>query len=208
MNSLHDESVRATVFVAIGDSDLQPSVASAIQATGFRARYFNSGQELISAVSGDEPGCLIFNTRLPDGDGFVVFDQLKQLRRYCAPAIFVSSHTDVPTAVAAMKQPGVGYFFVKPLPHELMVEQIRSAVRSDHEAREQLARRQKSAAALSKLSPREREVLDGLLQGKPNKQIAAEFSVSVKTVATHRANILEKLNVGSLVALVHAVDAA
>ena len=207
-HALHDESVRATVYVAISDSELQAGVAAAVQAAGFTARTFNGSQDLISALSLEEPACFILETSLPDGSGFETFEHLKQVRRYCSPAIFVSRQTDVPSAVAAMKMPGVVYFFVKPLPHELLVEQLRLAVKCDREARDQMARKQRSAEALSKLSPREREVLDGLLQGKPNKQIAAEFSVSVKTVATHRANILEKLNVGSLVALVHAVDAA
>ena len=121
------------------------------------------------------------------------------------PVIVITGHADVPTAVAAMKAGAVD-FIEKPFRHQVLLDSIQDALRLDAQRRRQRRDRQDIQSRLRLLTPREREVLDHLISGKMNKNTAYELGISQKTVDFHRANIMEKIGVGSLVELVHLVQ--
>jgi len=195
-----------TVSVVEDDEAMRRSICALLQADGLSCRAYPSAERYLDAFDLNQPGCIVLDLRLGDLTGLALMRELIRRFGYCPPAVIVTGHGDVNTAVEAMKEGAID-FLEKPFdPKELLV-QVRDALARDAEERRATIDRHRIHEALETLSGRERTILAELLRGKPNKQIAFELKISEKTVATHRAHILKKMQTTSLVDLVRQVPA-
>jgi two-component system response regulator DctR len=147
------------------------------------------------------PACLVLDVRMPGTSGLVLFDRLAERGLLpVLPILFLTGHGDVPTAVAAVKR-GAFDFVEKPFSNNALVDRIEQALQLSAQALLQRRARDAAARALAELTEREREVMQLVIEGRPNKLIADQLSISVRTVEVHRARVFEKMNVKSAVEL-------
>jgi two-component system response regulator DctR len=147
------------------------------------------------------PSCLVLDVRMPGTSGLVLFETLVQRGLLPAlPVIFLTGHGDVPTAVAAVKR-GAFDFVEKPFSNNALVDRVEQALALSAQALLQRREHDRTADALGELTEREREVMRLVIDGRPNKLIADELQISVRTVEVHRARVFEKMNVKSAVEL-------
>jgi two-component system, LuxR family, response regulator FixJ len=182
------------------DDGVRQAVAFLLTTSGFAVRVYESAPAFLGALPTVQPGCIVTDVRMPEMDGLELQRQLK-LRGVGLPVIVITGHGDVPLAVEAMKAGAVD-FIEKPFNDEKLLSAIRVAIdrhaRDSHRDDEIATIRSK----LDALSPREREVLDGLVAGLPNKTIAYDLKISARTVEVHRANLMARMGAGSLADLV------
>lgn len=154
------------------------------------------------------PSCLLLDMRMPGMSGLALFDLLRErgLAR-TLPVIFLTGHGDVPTAVATVQR-GAFDFVEKPFSDNALVDRTQQALDASHEAILQRQRREQLARRLAELTQREREVMDLVIAGRPNKLIADALAISVRTVEVHRARVFDKMGVASAVALANLVREA
>ena len=189
----------AVVHLIDDDDAVRQAVAFLLTTSGFAVRVYESAPAFLEALPTVQPGCIVTDVRMPEMDGLELQRQLKA-RRIGLPVIIITGHGDVPLAVEAMKAGAVD-FLEKPFSDDKLLSAIRVAI--DRHARE--AEREEIAtirAKLEALSPREREVLDGLVAGLPNKTIAYDLKISARTVEVHRANLMARMGAASLADLV------
>ena len=149
----------------------------------------------------ESPACLVLDVRMPGTSGLVLFERLAQAQLLAAlPVIFLTGHGDVPTAVASVKQ-GAFDFFEKPFSNNLLVDRIEQALAASAQALQQRRENNQTERALADLTDRERDVMRLVVEGRPNKLIADELHISVRTVEVHRARVFDKMNVKSAVEL-------
>ena len=152
-----------------------------------------------------EPSCLLLDVRMPGKSGLALFDQLvEQGLHEVLPVIFLTGHGDVPTAVSAVQR-GAFDFFEKPFSDNALVDRIELALQSSQRAIEARNEARRRAQRLDDLTDREREVMTLVIQGLPNKLIADQLSISVRTVEVHRARVFEKMGVKSAVELANLI---
>jgi len=188
------------VHVIDDDETVRDSLAVLLSSVGIPSRVYASADLFLSACPDLKSGCVIADVRLPGKSGLELLADLTQLGRTVS-VILITGHADVPLAVQAMKQ-GADDFIVKPLDGELLIAAVRAGLSKVHDHDEQEAERADAVKRLAHLSPREREVLDGLVLGKPNKVIAFELNISPRTVEIYRANVMQKVQVASLSKLI------
>jgi two-component system response regulator DctR len=153
------------------------------------------------------PSCLLLDVRMPGMSGLALFDRLVERQLLGAlPVIFLTGHGDVPTAVAAVKR-GAFDFVEKPFSDNALVDRIEQALAASREHLEQQRVRSKVAQSLAELTDREREVMQLVIDGKPNKLIADALGISVRTVEVHRARLFDKMDVRSAVELANLMRA-
>jgi two-component system, LuxR family, response regulator FixJ len=178
------------------DEGVRQGLAFLLTASGFAVRVYESAVAFLDALPSVQPGCVVTDVRMPGIDGLELQRQLNE-RRIGLPVIVMTGHGDVPLAVEAMKAGAID-FLEKPFNDEVLLKAIRTAVSRHAED----ARRHDEAAAVAEklacLSAREAEVLDGLLAGRPNKTIAYDLSISVRTVEVHRAHLMAKMGAANL----------
>jgi len=149
----------------------------------------------------ESPACLVLDVRMPGTSGLVLFEKLAQAQLLTAlPVIFLTGHGDVPTAVASVKQ-GAFDFFEKPFSNNLLVDRIEQALAASAQALQERRENGQTKRALADLTERERDVMRLVVEGRPNKLIADELNISVRTVEVHRARVFDKMNVKSAVEL-------
>ena len=184
------------VHLVDDDDAIRRSAGFMLKTSGFRVLTYDSGDALLRAAPGLEPGCILLDIRMPGMDGLQVQEALKQ-RGVALPVVIMTGHGDVTLAVQAMKAGAVD-FIEKPFEKAVLLGALEQAF--DRLDRSRLAKDRASDAKvrLQALTPREREVLDGLAQGLPNKTIAYDLGISPRTVEIHRANLMTKLEVRSL----------
>jgi two-component system response regulator FixJ len=186
----------AVVHLIEDDEGVRQGLAFLLTASGFAVRVYESAVAFLDALPSVQPGCVVTDVRMPGIDGLEL-QRLLNDRRIGLPVIVMTGHGDVPLAVEAMKAGAVD-FLEKPFNDEILLSAIRTAV--DRHARD--ARRNDEAAAvagkLACLSARERDVLDGLFAGRPNKTIAYDLKISVRTVEVHRAHLMAKMGASNL----------
>jgi two-component system, LuxR family, response regulator FixJ len=188
-------STDRTVHVVDDDAAVRRSMERLLDAAGFRVISYESSLVFLEAAAGLSGGCILLDIRMPGMDGLELQARLNRLR-IPLPVIVMTGHGDVPSAVRAMKA-GAADFLEKPFDDETLLEIIERALEKarglnrDREA-EQAAQR------ISSLSQREREVLDALLMGRPNKVIAYDLGISVRTVEVHRARMMGRLGTRQL----------
>lgn len=188
------------VYVVDDDEAVRDSLGSLLDAHGYTVHTFPTASEFLVAAAMLRPGCLITDIRMPGIDGLELQRQLAE-RTLSFPMIVITGHGDVPLAVQAMKAGAVD-FIEKPFSVDAILASIRTGLArlTDSGEPDQLAA--EVAAKLARLTPREREVLDGLLAGLPNKSIAYDLAISPRTVEIHRARVMEKTGARSISELV------
>jgi two-component system response regulator FixJ len=185
------------VVVVEDDERLRDSFVVLLRSAGHRAEAFGSAEAMLAAGVPVDAACLLLDVRMPGMDGIAMLEELRR-RGDRTPAVMITGHGDIPAAVRAMRV-GAFDFVEKPCGDEQLLEAIEHAVAQGLIVEAGEAKRTPEAAGrLAALSPREREVLAGLLSGKPNKVIAFELGVSVRTVEGHRGNMMHRLGVRSL----------
>jgi len=184
-----------TVYVVDDDEAVRDSLGMLFRAAGLRAETFASAQAFMQRGSWERPGCLVLDIRMPGQSGTALHEELLG-RGLRIPVVFITGHGDIRMAVAAMKK-GAYDFVEKPFDDHQLLGQVMSALQGDAGERPVAA----PEDALARLSEREREVLDRVLEGKSSRQVAEELFISVKTVEFHRARIMGKLGVRSVAQL-------
>ena len=195
------------VYLVDDDPDVRDAIVFLLENEGLPVRAFGEPQPLLDEVDGNSRGCMVLDVRLPQMDGLQLLEALRE-RSVEMPAIFISGHGDIPMAVRAV-QAGALDFLEKPFRDEVLLEKVNNGLELDRHARESHSERLAVEKRLEELTPREREVMEGMLQGKLNKIIASDLDVSVRTVEVHRANVLDKLharNSSDMVRLVLSTD--
>jgi two-component system response regulator FixJ len=189
---------RASHLVHLVDDDeaIRRSVGFMLKTSGFQVRTYESGVELMKSAGALETGCILLDIRMPGMDGLEVQKALRD-RGVALPVIIMTGHGDVSLAVQAMKAGAVD-FIEKPFEKAVLLSGIEQARDRLTRSAANQERADEAAVRLQVLTPREREVLDGLAKGLPNKTIAYDLGISPRTVEIHRANLMSKLGVRSL----------
>jgi two-component system response regulator FixJ len=188
------------VHVIDDDEAARQSLAFLLKTARLEARTYESATAFLSALPNVSSGCIITDVRMPELSGVDLLRRLKELK-VGMPVIVITGHGDVQLAVEAMKI-GAADFIEKPFDDERLLTAVRSALGRWEKGSQQEAERASLLDKLATLSSREREVLDGLVAGKPNKIIAFDLGISPRTVEIYRANVMTKMNAGSLSELV------
>src|ERR1700733_7451783 len=184
------------VFIVDDEEALRISLRILLESIGIGVTTFASAREFLDGDSMLQPGCLLLDIRMPGMSGIELQQQLN-MQGATIPVIFITGHGDVPMAVEAMKH-GALDFLQKPFRTQDLVDRVQRALAKDAENHAALAQHTQIRARLVSLTSREREVLNMMAHGKPNKIMAADLGISQRTVEVHRARVMEKLEVSSL----------
>jgi two-component system, LuxR family, response regulator FixJ len=190
----------AIVHVIDDDEAVRQSLQFLLRASGVSARTYESASAFLNALPTVETGCIITDVRMPGISGIELLRRLGDMQ-IRMPVIVITGHGDVPLAVEAMKYGAVD-FLEKPYEDELLLGSVRSALNRSQQDATRDAKRAEVEAHLATLTNREREVLEGLVAGKPNKIIAFDLAISPRTVEIYRANVMTKMGAASLSELV------
>ena len=197
---------RAMVCVVEDDAMVRQSLAMLIGTLGVDVRSHADGRAFLDDPASREASCVVLDVRMPGLGGLEVQARMNELGM-TAPVIFITGHGDVPMAVEAMRGGAVD-FLQKPFDNQVLLARVKQAIARGRDLRLEAEQRSLAEARLAALSPREREVLALLVEGRMNKIIAAELGISAKTVEDHRASIMRKTQVRSVAELVRlAADA-
>ncbi|MDB5814766.1 MAG: DNA-binding response regulator [Rhodocyclales bacterium] len=191
------------VHIIDDDDALRDSLVWLLESTGLKVASYPSAEAFLQVWSTAMRGCLILDIRMPGMSGLELHERLNS-QHSTLPVIFITGHGDVPMAVTALKK-GAFDFIEKPFHDQDMlnlIEQCLARDRAQHQHRRQGADAQRH---IEQLTPREREVLELIVAGRLNKQIADELGISIKTVEVHRARVMEKMEADSLAELVQSV---
>jgi two-component system response regulator FixJ len=192
-----------TVFIVDDDLALRESLSLLMNSANLRSEAFAGAREFLAKVEDDRPGCLILDVRMPEIDGLELQRQLAA-RGSRMPIIMLTGHGDVPMAVEALRA-GALDFIPKPFDSKVLLTRIHEAIELDARTRQKHLDRAAIAARLAKLTPRETEVLDRIVDGLPSKAIAAALGSRFNTVQNQRASILKKMQAESVADLVRMV---
>ena len=189
-----------TVHVVDDDRDMRDSLRWLMGTVGLRVETYISADDFFARFDpGEGPGCLVFDVRMPGVSGLDLYERLVDLGG-ALPVIFVTAYADVPMAIRAMRS-GAVEFVEKPFNRQTLLERVQRAVREDADRRRRLADRAAIEARFRRLTDKEREVLDLVKQGLPNKAIAAQLAITPRAVEMRRSGLMKKLGVRSLAEL-------
>ncbi len=194
------KSTDPIVLIVDDDAMVREGMQSLVRSIGLRVQMFASAAEFLSAKIPDVPKCLILDVRMPGQSGLDLHRQLKQADKEI-PTIFISGHGDIPMTVRAMKQ-GAMEFLTKPVRGQDLLDAVQNAIERDRTLRKERAEIEILRRRFESLTPRETEVLNLVVAGLLNKQIADQLGTSELTVKTHRAHVMEKTQADSLANLV------
>jgi len=195
-----------TVYIIDDDASFLKSMSRLLGAVGYTVQAFDSAQEFIEQLSPEMSGYVVTDLQMPGMDGLKLQEALGKAANPL-PIIFLTGQGDIPTSVSAMRS-GAEDFLVKRAPKEELLEAIERALERDAQERQQRGRLRDLHHRFHDLSEREMEVLSYVVQGKMNKEIAADLNINERTVKLHRTNITRKLKVQSAVELSRLADAA
>jgi FixJ family two-component response regulator len=194
------------VFIVDDSAEVRRSLERLVKSVRLRAETFACAQAFLERASYAGTGCVILDVRMPGMNGPEMHDRLAQLG-IDLPVVYLTGHGDVPTGVKAMKDGAVD-FLLKPVEDQVLLATVSQAL-TRHAAQRKLAReRDQCNARLGRLSAREREVMELVIAGRLNKQIAYDLGISEKTVKAHRGRVMEKVDVRSVAELVRVCEAA
>lgn len=194
------------VHVIDDDDAMRDSLAFMLEMNGHRPVLHESADAFLADLPGDEAGCVVADVRMPGVSGIDLARMLKE-RKFGLPIIIMTGHGDIPLAVEAMKA-GVIDFLEKPFSDEALLGAIRNALDSQRNAPAPDAARRAAEERLAELSPRERDVLVGVVAGKLNKVIAFELDISPRTIEIYRANLMSKTGARNMAELMRIALAA
>jgi FixJ family two-component response regulator len=192
-----------SVHIVDDDEAMRDSLKWLLESRGLNVELYPSAEAFLHAFNNGFCGCLVLDVRMPGMSGLDLYEQL-QARASTLPVIFITGHGDVPMAVSALKK-GAADFIEKPFNDQSMLGLIESCMKQDRAAAAKRAENASVTQRLDSLTQREREVLDLIVVGKLNKQIADDLGISIKTVEVHRSRVMEKMGANSVAELVQLV---
>ncbi len=192
-----------TIHVVDDDEALRDSMTWMLEGNGYQVAAYDSAEAFLAVCRPDMAGCVVLDVRMPGMSGLELFEELSR-RRCTLPVVFITGHGDVPMAVSALKKGAVD-FIEKPFSERDMLRLIEQCLKLERENRDKRLLEADTARRLEHLTQREREVLDLIIVGTLNKQIADVLGISIKTVEVHRARVMEKMGANSLAELVQHV---
>jgi two-component system, LuxR family, response regulator FixJ len=195
-----DKSAAPVIYVVDDDDGMRRALDTLLSTVGFKTAVYSRPTEFLANFKADAPGCLVLDIRMPDMSGLEVQQQLNRMGSMM-PVIFITGHGDVPMAVQAMKE-GAFEFIQKPFRDQDLLDRINHALKQDAENRSTVSRRAEVLHRLETLTPRERQVMDMVVDGAANKVIAIDLNLSERTVEIHRAKVMEKMGARSVAHLV------
>ncbi|KPF68974.1 LuxR family transcriptional regulator [beta proteobacterium AAP99] len=191
------------VYVVDDDEAVRDSLAWLLEGAGYRVQAFDSAESFLDRFDANKVSVLVLDIRMPGMTGLELQEVLTQ-RGALVPVIFITGHGDVPMAVQAMKL-GAADFLEKPFNETILRELVAKMMEIARVRREDAVARAQNEALVAKLTQRERQVLERIMAGRLNKQIADDLSISIKTVEAHRASIMTKLDVNTVAELMRVV---
>lgn len=195
-----------TVFIVDDDASFLKSVCRLLKAVGYTVQAFESPEDLLKGISPEASGCVVADLQMPGMDGLKLQEALARTANPL-PVIFLTGQGDIPTSVSAMRS-GAEDFLTKRAPKEDLLAAIQRAFERNVQERQQRGRQQDLQHRFDELSERELEVLGHVVQGKMNKEIAADLNINERTVKLHRTSITRKLKVQSVAELTRLADEA
>jgi FixJ family two-component response regulator len=197
-------SLGPTVFVVDDYAPGRRSISRLLRAAGFAVTAFASAEEFLAQYDSETPGCLVLDLAMPAVSGLELQGMLAD-KGSLLPIIFLTAHGDIPKSVQAMKR-GASDFLTKPVNDEDLLAAVRAAIEKHRALRRDQAELSEIRAHLATLTPREREVLEYVVAGKLNKQIAGDLGTVEQTVKIHRAHVMQKMRVQSVAELVRLTE--
>lgn len=188
-----DTQAMSTIFIVDDDEAVRDSLRWLLEANGYRVKSFSGAEEFLQAYDPEQVGVLIVDVRMPGMSGLELQETLIA-RDAPLPIVFITGHGDVPMAVSTMKKGAVD-FLEKPFNESDLRDIVARMLEDAAERFDQARAKRNQQAVLSRLTAREQQVLERIVAGRLNKQIAGDLNISIKTVEAHRANIMEKLEV-------------
>lgn len=192
----------ATVFVIDDDASVRDSIALILSLKGMRTQIFSSAEDFLGTYRPEWRGCILTDLQMPGMSGLGLQQALHE-RGISLPVVVLTAHGDVPTTRVAMKG-GAFDFLEKPVNDEVLVEVLQNAIREDIHRHDAQSAEDALHSRLARLTPREREVLDLLVEGLSQREIAARLNISPRTVEVYKARMMEKLQCRSLAELIRA----
>lgn len=193
----------ATVLVVDDDPSVRKALTRLIQSEGLNVRTFASAEEFLDQAPPEGPACLVIDVRMPGLGGLDLQSELTR-RNIQIPIIFITGHADIPMSVKAMKGGAVD-FLTKPFKTQDLLDALAEAIRLDQQFKRSHLEEAAIQRRIQSLTPREREVLNLVVQGKMNKEIAVALGAAEKTIKVHRGKVMCKMQVHSVAELVHAI---
>jgi FixJ family two-component response regulator len=190
----------AIVFIVDDDASVREALGRLMRSAGLRVEAFASAEEFLNRARSDAPSCLVLDVQLPDLSGLDLQRRMVDANNEM-PIVFITGHGDIPTTVRAMKA-GAIEFLTKPLVEGDVLESIRQAIARDRVVRHHNAETAYLRARRASLTPREEEIMEWVVSGLLNKQIAGELGISEETVKVHRGHVMRKMGADSLADLV------
>jgi FixJ family two-component response regulator len=198
------QQVGTTVFVVDDDAAVRRSLTRLLRSAGWNAEAFASAGEFLERAPASGPGCVLLDVQMPDMNGLELQERLSAAG-IALPVVFLTGKGDIPMSVHAMKHGAVN-FLVKPVEEDVLFQALDEAFKRQVAEAATRHTRDSILARLARLSEREREVLERVLQGRLNKQIAYDLGIAEKTVKAHRGRVMEKMEAHTVAELVHLCD--
>jgi len=188
------------IYIIDDDKGMRDSLTWLVKSVGYQACAFENAESFLNNIPDNKLGCIITDIRMPGLSGLALYKKLQKIQ-FQLPVIIITGHGDISIAVNALKD-GVFDFVEKPFSDEVILESIRLAVQYCEHQQEQHSIHNMLCARFASLTSREEEVMHKIVAGMSNKQIAAALNISIKTVEVHRSRVMDKMQAGSLAALV------
>lgn len=195
-----DTRTKPTIYIVDDDDGMRRALTALMTTVGYHAVPFARPGEFLAKFDPKQPGCLVLDVRMPEMSGLEVQQQLNRSGAL-VPVILITGHGDIPMAVQAMKD-GAFDFLQKPFRDQELLDRINAALKQDAENRAAVERHADLKGRAESLTPREREVMGLVVDGRANKVIAIDLGLSERTVEIHRANVMEKMGARSVAHLV------